>query len=231
MFQKGGSIANNRYIMIGDFVDRGYNSVETITLLFLYKLKYPDRLVLLRGNHESRNITYMYGFYDEIGKKYGNYNPWYYFNEVFDYLPLAAIIEGSLFCVHGGLSPKIATIDLMRSIQRNVEIPSSGPLCDLMWSDPEDIDTWKKNSRGAGWLFGAKVVKEFQQFNNVDMIFRAHQLVKEGYKKHFGGLLVTVWSAPNYCYRMNNSAAIAKVDSSLETKYIVFEASPSSKKS
>ena len=95
MFEKGGHLSNNsseRYIMIGDFVDRGYHSVETITLLLLLKLKYPDKIILLRGNHESRNITYMYGFYDEIGKKYGNHNVWYYFNEVFDYLPIGAII-------------------------------------------------------------------------------------------------------------------------------------------
>lgn len=95
LFQKGGNFQASRYIMIGDFVDRGYHSVETITLLFLYKLKFPDRLVLLRGNHESRNITHLYGFYDEINKKYGNQNVWFYFNDAFDYLPLAAIIEGN----------------------------------------------------------------------------------------------------------------------------------------
>lgn len=133
--------------------------------------------------------------------------------------------------MHGGLSPKISTIDLMRSIERNVEIPSNGPLCDLMWSDPEDIETWKQNSRGAGWLFGAKVVQEFMKNNSVSLIIRAHQLVKEGYKKHFDGTLFTVWSAPNYCYRMNNSAAILKIDDLLETKFIVYEASTQSKKS
>ena len=122
---------------------------------------------------------------------------------------------GSIFCVHGGLSPKISTIDFMRSIERNIEIPSSGPLCDLMWSDPEDIETWKQNSRGAGWLFGHKVVEEFMRNNSLSLIIRAHQLVKEGYKKHFNGKLITVWSAPNYNYRMNNLAAIMKIDESL----------------
>ena len=103
----------------------------------------------------------------------------------------------------------------MRSIERNIEIPSSGPLCDLMWSDPEDIETWKQNSRGAGWLFGHKVVEEFMRNNSLSLIIRAHQLVKEGYKKHFNGKLITVWSAPNYNYRMNNLAAIMKIDESL----------------
>jgi hypothetical protein len=120
MFEKGGNLPIESYIMIGDFVDRGYHSVETITLLFLYKLKYPDKIILLRGNHESRTISLYYGFYDEISKKYGNHNVWYYFTEVFDYLPIAAIIEGSIFCVHGGLSPRITTIDHIRSIERNV---------------------------------------------------------------------------------------------------------------
>lgn len=147
--------------MIGDFVDRGYNSVETISLLFCLKLKYPTLLTLLRGNHECRNITTMYGFFDEISRKYGNNNVWKYFNDTFDYLPLGAIIEGTsgdnlgkILCIHGGLSPKLKTIDQMRAINRKIEIPHEGPLCDLMWSDPEDIRTWKINTRGAGWLFG-----------------------------------------------------------------------------
>ena len=136
-------------------------------------------MVLLRGNHESRNITYVYGFYYEIAKKYGNHNVWNYFNDTFDYLPLAAVIEGQIFCVHGGLSPKRTTIDTIRTLERNVEIPSSGPICDLMWSDPEeDIESWKQNSRGAGWLFGNKVVDEFQHTNEIQLIVRAHQLVQ-----------------------------------------------------
>lgn len=109
--------------MIGDFVDRGYNSVETISLLFCYKIKYPDRICLLRGNHECRNITLTYGFYDEIAKKYGNCNVWKMFNEAFDYLPIAAIVEGKVFCVHGGLSPQMKSVDQIRSINRRMEIP------------------------------------------------------------------------------------------------------------
>ena len=126
----------------GDFVDRGYNSVETMTLLLLLKARYPHRITLLRGNHESRQITQVYGFYDECQRKYGNANPWKYCTELFDWCPLAAVVDGRVLCVHGGLSPELRTIDQMRLIDRKQEIPHEGAFCDLMWSDPDDIETW-----------------------------------------------------------------------------------------
>lgn len=181
MFRIGGEIPDSQYIMIGDFVDRGFNSVETITYLFCLKVKHPELLTLLRGNHECRNTTTVYGFYDEINHKYGNSNVWRYFNDTFDFLPLGAIIEGKILCVHGGLSPELKTIDQMRAVNRRMEIPHEGPLCDLMWSDPSDISTWLVNSRGAGWLFGEKVVEDFNHINGLELIARAHQLVTEGF--------------------------------------------------
>ena len=111
LFSKGGSVPDHSYIFIGDFVDRGFNSVETFEYLLCLKLLYPDRITLLRGNHESRQVTSVYGLYDEISRKYGNSNPWRYFCDLFDYLPLAALVEGRILCVHGGLSPDIKTID------------------------------------------------------------------------------------------------------------------------
>jgi len=111
LFRVGGLIPEKSYIFIGDFVDRGYNSVETFEYLLCLKLLYPQHITLLRGNHESRTITKVYGFYDEVLKKYGNANPWQLFTDLFDYLPLAALVEGKLLCVHGGLSPDIKTID------------------------------------------------------------------------------------------------------------------------
>lgn len=120
-------------------MDRGYNSVETLTFLFLLKAKYPSCITLLRGNHESRQITQVYGFYDEIMRKYGNANVWKYCTDVFDYLPLGAIVNEKVLCIHGGLSPNIKTIDQIRLIERKQEIPHDGSFCDLMWSDPEEI--------------------------------------------------------------------------------------------
>ena len=101
LFRTGGEIPNSRYVFLGDYVDRGYNSVETLELLLCLKIKYPGHITLLRGNHESRQISLSYGFYEEIMRKYGNTNPWRYFTEVFDYFSIAAIIEGKIFCIHG----------------------------------------------------------------------------------------------------------------------------------
>ena len=142
LFNKGGQIPNTRYIFMGDFVDRGFNSVETFQLLLCLKAKYPAHLTLLRGNHETRQITTVYGFYDETIRKYGNPNPWKYCTEVFDYLGIGAVVDQKILCIHGGLSPEIKTIDQIRLIERRLEIPHEGPFCDIMWSDPEDIETW-----------------------------------------------------------------------------------------
>ena len=203
-------------------MDRGHNSVETFELLLCLKVRYPDRITLLRGNHECRQITQVYGFYEECVRKYGNANPWKYCTDVFDYLNLAAIIDGRVLCVHGGLSPELRTLDQIRTIERQQEIPHEGSFCDLMWSDPEDIETWAMSPRGAGYLFGAKVTQEFNQINGLDLICRAHQLVQEGFKYMFDNSLVTVWSAPNYCYRCGNVAAILSFDENLERDFKLF---------
>ena len=208
----------------GDFVDRGFYSVETFLLLLLLKVRYPDRITLIRGNHESRQITQVYGFYDECMRKYGNGNVWRYCCEVFDYLALAAVVDGRILAVHGGLSPGVQTVDQIRAIDRKQEVPHDGAMCDLLWSDPDDISGWGLSPRGAGYLFGRDITLQFTHNNGLDLIARAHQLVLEGYKIMFDDSIVTVWSAPNYCYRCGNVASVMKVDEGGNRSFGVFEA-------
>jgi diadenosine tetraphosphatase ApaH/serine/threonine PP2A family protein phosphatase len=316
LFRVGGDVPDTNYLFMGDFVDRGFYSLESFLLLLCLKVRYPDRITLIRGNHESRQITTVYGFYDECIRKYGSANVWRYCCEVFDYLALGALIlgattdvpqtsaptatsfqgsqatdiaeaeelecevlgangeilnrvprrqfqmppntlanmngnsisaqrssptrsptspnsaaltspstsapapslfqpptntTGAVLCVHGGLSPLIDTVDKIRLIDRKQEVPHEGAMCDLLWSDPDEIEGWGLSPRGAGFLFGADVVRHFNHQNDLSMIARAHQLVMEGYKEMFDKTIVTVWSAPNYCYRCGNVAAILEL--------------------
>ena len=155
---------------MGDFVDRGFYSVETFLLLLALKVRYPERMYLIRGNHESRQITQVYGFYDECLRKYGSVNVLRYCTEIFDYLALSALIDDSVFCVHGGLSPTVSNLDEIRSIDRKQEVPHDGAMCDLLWSDPEDCTGWGLSPRGAGYLFGGDVVKSFNHTNRIELI-------------------------------------------------------------
>lgn len=180
----------------------------------------------MRGNHESRQITQVYGFYDECLRKYGNAVCWRAFTDLFDYLPLAAMVEGSIFCPHGGLSPSMTSIDDLRHIDRFQEVPQEGAVCDLVWSDPDDRDGWGESPRGAGYTFGEDVTSQFVHMNSLSLICRAHQLVMGGYLFAHSDLLVTVFSAPNYCYRCGNLGAIMDVDDSLNVNFIQFEPAP-----
>lgn len=128
---------------MGDFVDRGIHSVEVMTLLVAFKVRYKDRIFLLRGNHESRSTSNVYGFYDECIKKYGSAKVWTQFTDLFDYLPVSALVENKVMCMHGGLSPSMEHIDELNQIDRFTEVPHEGCICDLLWSDPtEPEDTW-----------------------------------------------------------------------------------------
>lgn len=226
LFKIGGELPDTNYLFLGDFVDRGYYSVETFLLLIALKVRYPDRIMLIRGNHETRQITQVYGFYDECLRKYGSVNVWRYCTEIFDYLSLASLIEDRILCVHGGLSPSITTIDEIRSLDRKQEVPHDGTMCDLLWSDPEDINGWGISPRGAGYIFGSDVVKSFNHCNDIELITRAHQLAMDGYKWWFDQNLVTVWSAPNYCYRCGNIATVMELDEQLNYHFKTFEAAP-----
>uniref|UniRef100_A0A6P6Y9S3 Serine/threonine-protein phosphatase n=1 Tax=Dermatophagoides pteronyssinus TaxID=6956 RepID=A0A6P6Y9S3_DERPT len=230
LFHVGGFVPETKYLFLGDFVDRGFYSVETFLLLLAYKVRYRDRVTLLRGNHESRQITQVYGFYDECLRKYGNASVWRMCTEIFDYLALACVVDGKYFCVHGGLSPSLQSIDALQALDRKQEIPHEGIICDILWSDPDNIEFWAASPRGAGFVFGQGPVDQFCYANNIEFIVRAHQLVMDGYKWWFNKKLVTIWSAPNYCYRCGNSASILEIDEAGTCEFKNFEAAPPSER-
>lgn len=197
MFEMCGFPPNANYLFLGDYVDRGKQSLETILLLFCYKLKFPENFFLLRGNHECANVTRVYGFYDEC-KRRCNIKVWKTFIDTFNCLPIAAIVAGKIFCVHGGLSPSLTHMDDIRQIARPTDVPDYGLLNDLLWSDPADMDTdWEANERGVSYCFGKKVIMEFLQRHDFDLVCRAHMVVEDGYEFFNDRILVTVFSAPN----------------------------------
>lgn len=223
IFKIGGSPPNTNYLFLGDYVDRGYYSVETISLLVALKLRYPERVYLIRGNHESRTITTNYGFYSEVLNKYnGSSVVWSYITDLFDFLPLGAIIDQKIFATHGGLSPSCQQLDQIRTIDRFKEIPHDGIMADLVWSDPDpEISDFKLSPRGAGYLFGNEVMNKFCHDNDLVQLIRAHQLCNEGFVSYWKGKCVTVWSAPNYCYRCGNKASVLEINhSNYESKQL-----------
>jgi serine/threonine-protein phosphatase 2A catalytic subunit len=118
LFKIGGELPHTNYVFLGDYVDRGYYSIETVSLIMALKVRFPRRIHILRGNHESRQITQVYGFYDQCLKYYGSPNVWKYFTDLFDYLPLSIVVDEKIFCVHGGLSPQLDTLDHIRQLDR-----------------------------------------------------------------------------------------------------------------
>lgn len=226
LFRIGGKPPDTNYLFLGDYVDRGYYSVETVSLLVCWKVRFPDRVYCLRGNHESRQITQVYGFYDECLRKYGSANVWKLFTDLFDYFPLTAVVENAIFSLHGGLSPSIDSLDHVRALDRVQEVPHEGPMCDLLWSDPDDRVGWGVSPRGAGFTFGADISALFNQRNGLSHVARAHQLVMEGYNWSHEGQVVTIFSAPNYCYRCGNQAALLEVEDSLSMTFLQFDPAP-----
>eukprot|EP01122_Echinamoeba_exundans_P009909 TRINITY_DN3569_c0_g1_i1.p1 TRINITY_DN3569_c0_g1~~TRINITY_DN3569_c0_g1_i1.p1 ORF type:complete len:309 (-),score=51.06 TRINITY_DN3569_c0_g1_i1:39-965(-) len=230
LFRVGGRPPHINYLFLGNYVDRGFQSVETITLLACLKLRYPSRIHLLRGCHESRIITQVYGFYSECIRKYGSSSVWRYFTEMFDHLPLAAVVNNSIFCVHGGLSSSINTLDHIRVLNRFREVPGEGAQMELLWADPDEKSTgFKVNSRGVP-TFGPDTVDKFLKTNNLEHIARGHQVCLDGFQVSCGGKLSTIWSAPNFNNTVGNVAAIMEVSESGEKYYNTFLAAPESER-
>lgn len=226
LFKVSGFPPRTNFLFLGDYVDRGLHSIEVITLLLALKVKFPTRVHLLRGNHESRQITQMYGFYDECIRKYGNVLVWRMLTDLFDYLPVSALINNEMFCLHGGLSPSFTTIDEIRQMDRLKEVPHVGMMCDLLWSDPDSKTGWGNSPRGAGFMFGPDITAKFNEKNGIKMICRAHQLAMEGYLWHHDKGCLTIFSAPNYCYRCGNLGTVLEVSEKGDQEFLVFEQAP-----
>ena len=219
LFRIGGRPPETNFLMMGDYVDRGYYSVETVTLVMCLKVRYRDRVHLLRGNHESRQITQVYGFYDECLRKYGNANVWKYFTDLFDYLPLTCLIENRIFCPHGGLSPSLDTLDHIRVLDRLQEVPHEGPICDLLWSDPDDRCGWGISPRGAGSP-GQDISEQFNQ-QWLTLVARAHQLVMDGYNCVIMNV-VTLLALLTIAI-VRDEAAIMEIDEHMKYTFLQFD--------
>ncbi|SGZ53487.1 CIC11C00000002989 [Sungouiella intermedia] len=215
VFTKCGFPPLTNYLFLGDYVDRGKQSLETILLLLCYKIKYPENFFLLRGNHECANVTRVYGFYDEC-KRRCNIKTWKLFIDTFNTLPIAAIVAGKIFCVHGGLSPVLNSMDEIRNIARPTDVPDFGLLNDLLWSDPADtVNEWEDNERGVSYVFSRVAINKFLQKFGFDLVCRAHMVVEDGYEFFNDRTLVTVFSAPNYCGEFDNWGAVMSVSEEL----------------
>ena len=223
LFEFGGYPPDSNYLFLGDYVDRGKQSLETICLLLAYKVKYPENFFMTRGNHECSSINRIYGFYDECKKRF-SIKLWKTFTDCFNCLPVAAILDDKIICMHGGLGPDLETVDKIRNIIRPTDVPERGLLCDLLWSDPDDSSNgFGSNERGVSVVFNGKIVQTFLKNNELDLICRAHQVVEEGYEFFADRKLVTVFSAPNYCGEFDNAGAMMSVSEDLNCSFQILK--------
>ncbi|CAK65363.1 unnamed protein product (macronuclear) [Paramecium tetraurelia] len=223
LFEYGGYPPESNYLFLGDYVDRGKQSLETICLLLAYKIKYPENFFLLRGNHECASINRIYGFYDECKRRY-TIKLWKTFTDCFNCLPVAALVDEKILCMHGGLSPELSNLEQIRRIMRPTDVPDTGLLCDLLWSDPDkDVQGWADNERGVSYVFSQEIVQVFLKKHELDLICRAHQVVEDGYEFFSKRQLVTLFSAPNYCGEFDNAGSMMTIDESLMCSFQILK--------
>lgn len=221
----GGSPKDVRYVFMGDYVDRGYYSIECFLYLAACKVNWPQQVWMLRGNHECRHLTSHFTFKGEVEYKYSK-KVYDLCGEAFDALPLVAIVNNQLFCVHGGISPELKSLSDLEKINRFRETPNSGLMCDLLWTDPHtdyenDRGTFSHNSsRGCSFRYSFKAVIDFLKRNNLLAVVRGHEAQDTGYRLYrkweetdFPSV-ITIFSAPNYAGVYNNQAAVLKYDGS-----------------
>lgn len=224
IFNYCGDPSSTSYLFLGDYVDRGQLSVNTICLLLCYKAKYPDSFFLLRGNHEAPSVNRYYGFYDECRRHY-RASLWKDFNELFEWFPITAVIGQRILCVHGGISPLLRDLQQLREFQRPLKVPETGLLCDLLWADPgSTASDFGDNERGISCVFGEKPLKAFFEANSLNLLIRAHQVVNAGFDFPYlpSKTALTVFSAPNYCGCCGNSGAVISVSEQMTCKTVTF---------
>ena len=220
IFEHCGYPNEYNYLFLGNYVDFGKQSLEVICVLLCYKIKYPNKITLLRGNHESSVKNRIYGFYDECKRRY-NVRKWKYFIELFDYLPIAAIIDDNIFCVHGGLSPELETVEDIKKIERPTDVPDIGLLFDLLNSDPDKNILEYDENDGLSVVFGEKIVNDFLKKNDLELIVRGNQVVDDGYEFFAERKLITIFSAPNFQGEYDNSSGILEIDENLTCNFRV----------
>ena len=223
LFEAGGYPTDVNYLFLGDYVDRGEQSIETICLLFCFKIKCSNNFFLLRGNHECASLNREYGFYDECKRRY-NVKLLKKFVDVFNCMPYFAIVEDKIIFMHGGLSPSLKNLGQLNEIIRPTDVPDEGLLCDLVWSDPEsNLKGWELNDRGVSYTFNEKIVDNFLTIHNLEVLVRAHQVVEKGYEFFNGRKCVTIFSAPNYCGEFDNAGAMMVINEDLVCGFKVFK--------
>ena len=227
-----GDIMSNDYLFLGDYVDRGNFSLETICLLMALKVKYPDQIHLLRGNHEDILINSSFGFQNECEKRLDDDSEsddslFRLINNFFEYLPFAAVIEDQILCLHGGIGANVNKLSDIESIPRPFEVVHEATnreqklVMDILWSDPTDTDeelgiqpNLQRDSNNFGNIvkYGPDIVKKFLNANGLSHIMRGHECVLDGFERFAGGLLITVFSATDYCGRHNNAGAMIVIN-------------------
>ena len=223
IFEMTGYPPITKYLFLGDYVDRGENSLEVIALLFALKAKYPKHVYMIRGNHEIERISSIYGFYDEISKKYTT-RLYGEMTNTFYYLPICAVIQDTIFCVHGGIGPNTKDLSEIKELPKPEDIGSDGAFVDMLWSDPRNMPDspldFVPSKRGSGYYFSEKAVDQFLAKNKLSYMIRSHELCLDGYSCTFhNDKCITIFSNTNYCSR-RNSAAIAYVDTDCRTEII-----------
>lgn len=223
IFKKCGKPSKHKYLFLGDLVDRGHFSVETAMILLSLKAEYPNTIFIIRGNHEFSDVSRKSGLYDEIHELYGSDCLYEALMDVFSYLPLGAVLNNDIFCVHGGISPELETIAQFDNIARPLNQLYGGICDDILWSDPNPrINGFQPSVRGNGVTFGEDVLNKFLKTNNFRLLIRGHSYSKEGIQCMFKNRVITVFSASNYCGLHKNKGGCLIIKKQKE-EYIQFE--------